>query len=99
MGAAGPAGEAAGARVALSRSDPADPELHQGTARVAAERRRERVHPGIRRRTLVGATAAQPAGIAAQGPAAVPAQRDGDERAVAARLVAGSLRSPPGAPR
>src|SRR5262249_15291191 len=39
------------------------------------------------RGALVGASPAQPERAAAQGPAAVPARRDGDERAVAAHLL------------
>ena len=49
-------------------------------------RRRVRVHPRVRRRALVGAAPAQPERAAAQGPAAVPARRDGHQRAVAAAL-------------
>ena len=54
---------------------------------------------------LVGAAAAQPERAAAQGPAAVPAGRDGDQRAVAALLVvagrpaAPAVRGRIGAPR
>ena len=49
-------------------------------------RRGHRLHPRVRRRPLVGEPAAQPERAAAQGPAAVRAGRDGDQRAVAARL-------------
>ena len=54
--------------------------------RQSPARRRLRLHPGVRRRPLVGAAAAQPERAAAQGPAAVPARGDGDQRAVAAAL-------------
>ena len=40
-------------------------------------RRRRRLHPGVRRRALVGAAAAQPDGAAAQGSAAVHPRGDG----------------------
>ena len=55
-----------------------------GCARTEPARRGHRVHPRVRGRPLVGAPAAQPERAAAQGPAAVRAGRDGDQRAVAA---------------
>ncbi len=55
--------------------------------RRRSPRRRHRVHPRVRRRPLVGAAAAQPERAAAQGAAAVPAGRHGDERRVAAPVV------------
>ena len=48
-------------------------------------RPRRGLHPGVRRRALVGAAAAQPERAAAQGPAAVHAGRHGGLGAVAAR--------------
>ena len=48
---------------------------------------RHGVHPGIRRRPLVGAGAAQPERAAAQGPALVRAERDGDIGSVAIEFV------------
>ena len=55
--------------------------------RVEPARRRHRLHPRVRRRPLVGAAAAQPERAAAQGPAAVPAGRDGDERGLPAAVL------------
>ncbi len=98
VGETRPAGAADRARVALPRGDPADHRLHQVTARGPPARHRQRVHPGVRRRALVGAAAAQPVRAAAQGPAAVPARRDGHQRAVAARLQLGGTRARAGAP-
>ena len=56
--------------------------------RPLAAGRRVRVHPRVRRRALVGGAAAQPERAAAEGPAAVPARRDGHQRALAARTPA-----------
>ena len=50
-------------------------------------RRGRGLHPGVRRRALVGAAAAQPDRAAAQGPAAVHAGRDGDLGALPAALA------------
>ena len=58
-----------------------------GSCARTAARRRQRLHPRVRGRALVGAPAAQPVRAAAQGPAAVPARRDGHQRAVAAGLL------------
>ena len=58
----------------------------QVAAPRVAPRRGHRLHPRVRGRPLVGAPAAQPERAAAQGPAAVRAGRDGDQRAVAAGL-------------
>ena len=46
--------------------------------RAQPARRGHGLHPGVRRRALVGADAAQPERAAAQGPAAVHARRHGD---------------------
>ena len=48
-------------------------------------RRGRRLHPRVRRRSLVGAAAAQPDRAAAQGPAAVHGRGDGDLGALPAR--------------
>ena len=53
-------------------------------------RRGHGVHPRVRRRSLVGADPAQPERAAAQGPAAVRAERDGDVGSVAAQFVGAS---------
>jgi hypothetical protein len=86
----GPAGEADRSRVAVPRGHLAGDQVRQGAAQERAEGHRERVHPGVRGRALVGKPAAQPVRAAAEGTAAVPAGRDGDQRAVAARLLAGT---------
>ena len=49
--------------------------------RDSPARRGHRLHPGVRGRPLVGEPAAQPERAAAQGPAALRAGRDGDQRA------------------
>ena len=67
-------------------------ELRQEAAGRTSQRPGQRVHPRVRGRALVGEPAAQPVRAAPEGPAAVPEQRDGDQRAVAARLVAGPYR-------
>ena len=78
---------AQGAALAVPRADPADRRVrHRDQAGQPAGRRR-RVHPGVRRRPLVGAAAAQPDRAAAQGPAVVHARRDGDLGALPAALV------------
>ena len=51
-------------------------------------RRGRRLHPGVRRRPLVGAAAAQPDRAAAQGPAAVHARCDGHLGALPAAVLA-----------
>ena len=61
---------------------------------AVAAGRRQRLRPRVRRRALVGGAAAQPERAAAEGPAAVPARRDGHQRAVAAARPA-SRRSTP----
>ena len=53
----------------------------QGAPQGEPARRRDGLHPRVRRRPLVGAAAAQPERAAAQGPPAVHAGRDGHERA------------------
>ena len=95
-------GAAQGRRLAVPGDHPAGPRLRQARAPRQPARRRHRLHPGVRRRALVGAAAAQPERAAAQGPAAVPARGDGDQRAVAAGVVGGCGPRPetvPGAAR
>src|SRR3954449_2178295 len=84
MGRAGDPGAAGDARVALPRDRAADHPLRAAApARVPG--RRDRGHdPGVRRRTLVGACAAQPDRVATESEAAVRAVGDRDERPVAA---------------
>ena len=70
----------------------------RAVARRKPARPGRRLHPGVRRRPLVGAAAAQPERAAAQGPAALHAGCDGDQRAVAAAPAQqGSPRSAEGA--
>ena len=56
-------------------------------------RRRHGLHPGVRRRSLVGAAAAQPERPAAEGPAALHPRRHGHLGALPAALV-GTCRAP-----
>ncbi len=56
-------------------------------SKEVAAHRGHRVHPGVRRRALVGADPAQPERVAAQEPAAVHAERDGDFGSVATQFV------------
>lgn len=80
-------GAAEGHRVAVPRDHPSGRRIRApGAPRVAA-RRGHRVHPGVRRRTLVGADPAQSVGAAPQGTPAVRTRRHGDLGAVAAHLV------------
>ena len=74
-------------RLAVPRDHPAGPRLRPRHPPVEPARRRHRLHPGVRRRPLVGAAAAQPERAAAQDPAAVPARRHGHQRALPAALV------------
>ena len=87
VGAAGHPGAADRHRLAVPGDHPADHRLREVAAHDAPARRGHRLHPRVRRRPLVGAPAAQPERAAAQGPAAVRAGRDGDQRAVAAAVV------------
>ena len=79
---------AEGAGLAVPRDHPADRRLRHASIRARRPARRGRgLHPGVRRRPLVGAAAAQPDRAAAQGPAAVHAGRDGDLRALPAAVL------------
>ena len=60
---------------------------HRDPQRQPARRGR-RLHPGVRRRSLVGAAPAQPDGAAAQGPAAVHPGRHGHLGALPAAVLA-----------
>ena len=55
--------------------------------------RRRRLHPGVRRRPLVGAAPPQPDRVAAQGPAALHARGHGHVRALPAPVVADRARA------
>ena len=95
---------AQGAALAVPRADPADRRVRHRDQAGQPARRRRGLHPGVRRRPLVGAAAAQPDRAAAQGPAAVHARGDGDLGAVPAALVrdrprAGAARGVPRPPR
>ena len=61
--------------------------LRQADHQGVAAHRGHGVHPRVRRRPLVGTGAAQPERAAAEGQAAVRAERDGDIRSVAAEFV------------
>ena len=62
-----------------------------GSAPAQPPRRRHRLHPRIRRRPMVGTTAAQPKRPATQNPAAIRTRRHGHQRALAT-----TLHPPPG---
>ena len=81
---------AQGAVLAVPRDDPADRRVRRRDPARQPARRGRRLHPGVRRRPLVGAAAAQPDRAAAQGPAAVHAGRDGHLGALPAALLARS---------
>ena len=87
LGEAQTPGAAEGHRVAVPGDHPAGPRLRQADPHRQPARRGHRVHPGVRRRALVGADPAQPERAAAQGPAAVPARGDGHQRALAAGVL------------
>ncbi len=76
------------ARLALPRDHPADRGVRQGDPRGPAAWRRRGLHPGVRRRSLVGAAAAQPDRAAAQDPAALHAGGHGHLGAVPAAVLA-----------
>ena len=78
---------AEGAALAVPRGDPADRRLRHRDPQRQPARRGRGLHPGVRRRPLVGAAAAQPDRAAAQGPAALHARRDGDLGALPAALL------------
>ncbi len=80
-------GAAQGDRLALPGNHPAGAGLRQADQQGVAAHRGHGVHPRVRRRSLVGAGAAQPECAAAEGPAAVHAERDGDFRSLAAQFV------------
>ena len=61
-------------------------DVHQETAAERSTRRGQCLHPRICCRPMVGEPAAQPEFVAAQGPTAVRARRDGHQRAMAAAL-------------
>ena len=78
---------AEGAALAVPRAGQADRRLRHARSAGQPARRGRGLHPGVRRRPLVGAAAAQPDRAAAQGPAAVHARRDGHLGALPAALV------------
>ena len=78
---------AQGDRLAVSRNHPPGARLRQAGQQGVAAHRGHRVHPRVRRRALVGTGAAQPECAAAEGPAAVHAECDGDFGSVAAEFV------------
>ena len=75
--------------LAVPRDHPADRRVRPQHPRRQPARRRRGLHPGVRRRALVGAGPAQPDRAAAQGPAAVHARGDGDLGALPAALLGG----------
>ena len=81
-------GAAQGARLAVPRDHRPGHRLRPQRPPRQPARPRDRAHPGVRRRALVGAPAAQPERAAAEGPAAVHPRRDGHQRAVAAEELA-----------
>ncbi len=92
-------------RLAVPRGDAPDPRLRARAAALEPARPRHRLHPGVRGRALVGAAAAQPERVAAEGPAALHPRCDGHERPLAAgvqrarRGPLGGERPGRGAPR
>ena len=70
----GPRRTAQGAVLAVPRDHPADRRVRHADPEGQPARRGRGLHPGVRRRPLVGAAAAQPDRAAAQGPAAVHAR-------------------------
>ena len=87
VGCARPARPPEDPRLAVPGDHPPGPRLRQEHPPQEPPRRRHRVHPRVRRRPLVGAAAAQPERAAAEGQAAVPAGRHGDQRRVAAGVL------------
>ena len=74
VGRAQPRRPAQGAALALPRGRPADRRLRHRDPEGQPARRGRGLHPGVRRRALVGAAPAQPDRAAAQGPAALHAR-------------------------
>ncbi|CAA9339895.1 MAG: Uncharacterized amino acid permease, GabP family, partial [uncultured Frankineae bacterium] len=87
VGAARAAGAPDDHRVALPRDHPPGPRLRPRRPAVEPARRRDGVHPRVRRRALVGAAAAQPERPAPQDAPALPAGGDGDQRGLPAALL------------
>src|SRR4029079_12599450 len=79
--------DARGDCLAVSRDHPPGARLREAGQQGVAAHRCHGVHPGIRRRALVGTGAAQPERAAAQGEAALRAECDGDIGSVAAEFV------------
>ena len=79
-----------GPALAVPRGDPADRRVRQEIRKRQPARGGRRLHPGVRRRPLVGAAAAQPDRAAAQGPAAVRPRGHGHLGALPAAVVAAS---------
>src|SRR2546423_224493 len=86
VGGAADPGTAYRGRLAVPGDHQADHRLRQVVAPRVAAGRGDGVHPGVRRRQVVGEPVAQPERAAAEGPAAVRAGRHGGQRAVAARV-------------
>ncbi len=78
---------AQGHRLAVPRDHPAGPGLRQADHQGLTAHGGDGVHPRVRGRALVGADTAQPERAAAQGQAAVRAERDGDFGSVATQFV------------
>ena len=78
---------AQGPALAVPRGGQADRRVRRRHPRRQPARGRRRLHPGVRRRPLVGAAAPQPDRTAAQGPAAVHPRRDGHLRALPAAVL------------
>ena len=78
---------AQGAPLALSRGRPPGRGVHPGDPPGQPSRCRGGLHPGVRRRPLVGAAAAQPDRAAPQGPPAVHPRRHGDLGALPAAVL------------
>ena len=80
---------AQGPALALPRGRAPDRGVHPGDPPGQPARRRGGLHPGVRRRALVGAAAPQPDGAPAQGTPALHAGRHGHLRALPAAVLPG----------
>src|SRR6478609_3798498 len=99
MGGPADPGRAQGDRLPVPGNHQAGIGLRAPHPQGQAARHRDRLHPGVRGRALVGAPAAQPVRAAAQGTVAVHPGCDGDLGALAAVLLRRAGRTHPAARR
>ncbi|CAA9358593.1 MAG: Uncharacterized amino acid permease, GabP family, partial [uncultured Nocardioidaceae bacterium] len=74
-------------RLALPRDHPTGAGVRPRHPAAEPARRGHGLHPGVRRRALVGTAAARPERPAVEEPPAVPAGRHGDQRRLPVALV------------